>query len=49
LSEVRQYRVYFSRPPIFGGLGCVGCLFILFIMGGILGVLVFGWRQLLGM
>ena len=47
MNEIRQYRVYFHRPML-GGLGCVGCLFALFVAGGVLGVLLFGWKTLLG-
>lgn len=37
------------RPPWRLRLaGCAGCLVSLFVLGGILGVLLFGWRQLLG-
>ena len=42
-------RVYFTPPPAFRAFGCAGCLIALFIAGGIVGVLVLGWRALLGM
>lgn len=42
-------RVYFTPPPAFRAMGCAGCLFALFIVGGIAGVLLFGWKTLLGM
>ena len=42
-------RVYFNPPPQFKAIGCAGCLLMLFVVGGILGVLLFGWKTLLGM
>jgi hypothetical protein len=46
-------RVTFNPPPfwrsIFRSMGCVGCLVALFVVGGIMGVLLFGWKTLLGM
>jgi hypothetical protein len=44
-----QVRVYFSPPPVFRTFGCAGCLIGLFVVGGIIGVLLFGWKTLLGM
>ncbi len=44
-----QLRVYFNPPPQFKAMGCVGCLVMLFVVGGIVGVLLFGWKTLLGM
>lgn len=29
-------------------IGCAGCLVAIFVGGGILGIILFGWRQLLG-
>ena len=42
-------RDYFTPPPAFRAFGCAGCLIALFVAGGIVGVLVLGWRALLGM
>ena len=42
-------RVYFTPPPAFRAFGCAGCLIALFVVGGIMGVLLFGWKTLLGM
>ena len=44
-----QIRVYFNPPPVFRTFGCLGCLLALFVVGGIVGVLLFGWKTLLGM
>lgn len=44
-----QFRVFFTPPPAFRALGCAGCLVALFVAGGIVGVLLFGWKTLLGM
>ena len=41
-------RVYFTPPPFLRGFGCAGCLLGIFVIGGIIGVLLFGWRTLLG-
>ena len=43
-----RFRVYFNPGPGFGGLGCIGCALVIFILGGILGILLFGWKTLLG-
>ena len=42
-------RIYFNPPPAFRAMGCIGCLTALFIVGGIVGVLLFGWQKLLGL
>jgi hypothetical protein len=42
-------RVYFNPPPRWRAMGCIGCLVVLFIVGGIMGVLLFGWKTLLGL
>jgi hypothetical protein len=44
-----EFRVYFNPPPGFRAIGCAGCMIMLFIVGGILGVLLFGWEKLLGL
>jgi hypothetical protein len=41
-------RIYFTPPPALRGCGWVGCLMAIFVIGGILGLLVFGWKALLG-
>ena len=41
-------RIYFTPPPFLRGFGCAGCLLVIFVIGGIVGVLLFGWRTLLG-
>jgi hypothetical protein len=43
-----EYRVYFNPGPRLRGFGCVGCLLVIFVIGGILGILLFGWKTLLG-
>ncbi len=49
MSQLPEYRVYFNAGPKLRGFGCVGCLMAIFILGGIVGVLLFGWKTLLGM
>lgn len=44
-----EVRVFFRPPRAFGAMGCAGCLMALFVAGGIVGVLLFGWKTLLGM
>ena len=41
-------RVYFTPPPFLRGFGCAGCLIAIFVLGGIVGVLLFGRKTLLG-
>lgn len=49
-QQLPEYRVYFNPGPRrLRGWGCVGCLFAIFVLGGIVGVLLFGWKTLLGM
>jgi hypothetical protein len=48
MKDLREYRVYFNPFPRFRLVGCMGCLMALFILGGIVGVLLFGWKTLLG-
>jgi hypothetical protein len=38
-----------NASPQFRILGCLGCLFAIFVLGGFIGVLLFGWKTLLGM
>jgi hypothetical protein len=40
-------RIYFNPPPFVRGFGCAGCLIAIFVVGGILGVLLFGWEKLI--
>ncbi|HVU19540.1 MAG TPA: hypothetical protein VHE09_02340 [Rhizomicrobium sp.] len=47
-DRLPEYRVYFNPGPRFKGLGCAGCLLAIFVLGGILGILLFGWKTLLG-
>ena len=50
MSEPPQYRIVsFNAGPPLRIAGCIGCLFVIFVMGGIVGVLLFGWKTLLGM
>jgi hypothetical protein len=41
-------RIYFTPPRFMRGFGCAGCLLAIFVLGGIIGVLLFGWKTLLG-
>ena len=50
-----QTLIYLNAPPFIRALGCGGCglgcailFFVVFVFGGLVGVLVFGWRTLLG-
>ncbi len=50
-----ETRIYLNAPPFIRALGCGGCglgcaifFMVVFVLGGFLGVLVFGWRTLLG-
>jgi len=50
-----QTRIYLNMPPFLRkagrggcGLGCVGLLLAIFVLGGLLGLLLSGWRTLLG-
>ena len=42
-----RVRVFFNPRPMLRGFGCFGCLIALFIVGGIVGLLVLGWKALL--
>lgn len=48
-SPNSDVRVYFNPPPRFRAFGCAGCMVVLFVLGGILGVLLIGWKALLGL
>jgi hypothetical protein len=48
-------RIYLNASPIVRvvgcggcGLGCMGMLLLVFFLGGVFGILAFGWRTLLG-
>lgn len=48
-------RIYLNAPPVLRALGCGGCGFgclmlglAVFVLGGVFGVLMFGWQKLLG-
>lgn len=43
-----RVRIYFNAPPAYRYMGCAGCLIAIFVAGGILGILLEGWRALLG-
>lgn len=49
MSQIPQFRVTINAPPSLRIAGCAGCLLMLFVLGGIVGVLLFGWKTLLGM
>lgn len=42
-----QFRVYVSPTRGARLFGCLGCLVALFVLGGIVGLLIMGWRALL--
>ena len=51
----QQTRIYINPPPFLRalacggcGLGCFGLAIAVFVIGGILGVLLFGWKTLIG-
>lgn len=48
-------RIYLNAPPFLRALGCGGCglgcmgmLLVVFLLGGLFGILLFGWKTLLG-
>jgi hypothetical protein len=50
-----QTRITINAPPFLRavgcggcGLGCLGMLIVLFVLGGIFGILLFGWKTLVG-
>jgi hypothetical protein len=49
MLQIPDYRVYLNLSPGFRALGCMGCLVAIFVLGGIFGVLLFGWKTLLGL
>jgi len=50
MSQPPQFRIVsFNASPPLRIAGCLGCLFVIFVVGGFVGVLLFGWKTLLGM
>ena len=50
MSQPPQFRIVsFDASPPLRIAGCLGCVFVIFVMGGLVGVLLFGWKTLLGM
>ncbi|MGB8366505.1 MAG: hypothetical protein ACLQUZ_12290 [Rhizomicrobium sp.] len=49
MGQFPEYRVYFNGPPYMRMFGCMGCLLAIFVAGGMVGVLLFGWKYLLGL
>ena len=47
MNEIDEYRVIVNPRP-FRVFGCLGCFVMLFILVGIVGLLLLGWRSLLG-
>jgi hypothetical protein len=50
-----QTRIYLNAPPFLRavgcggcGLGCLGIALTVFVIGGFVGVLLFGWKTLMG-
>jgi hypothetical protein len=48
MARLPEYRIILHSPRGLGALGCVGCLLAIFVVGGVVGVLLFGWKTLLG-
>jgi hypothetical protein len=49
-----QTRIIINPPPFLRLLGCSGCglgclvvLIVVFLLGGVFGILMFGWKTLL--
>jgi hypothetical protein len=49
MAQLPEYRVYFNGPPLMRMFGCVGCLAAIFFAGGMAGLLLMGWKYLLGL
>ena len=49
MSQPPQFRIVSFNAPQLRIAGCLGCLFVIFVMGGIAGLLLSGWKALLGM
>jgi hypothetical protein len=50
-----QTRIYLNGGPFLRALGCGGCglgcfslFLVVLVVGGVLGLLLFGWKTLLG-
>lgn len=50
-----ETRIYLNAPPFLRAIGCGGCglgcaviLFLVFVLGGLVGILMQGGRALLG-
>jgi hypothetical protein len=48
-------RIYLNAPPLLRAVGCTGCslgclgaALAVFVIGGVIGVLLFGWKTLIG-
>jgi len=48
MRQLPEYRVYINGPPLMRMFGCAGCLAAIFAGGGVIGLLLMGWRFLLG-
>jgi hypothetical protein len=48
MNEVHEYRVTVDNRP-FRIFGCIGCLVTIFVIVGIIGLLLQGWRAVLGL
>ncbi len=48
MRQLPEYRVYLTGPLHMRLFGCIGCLVVIFVVGGMIGVLLFGWKFLLG-
>jgi hypothetical protein len=55
LPPPSRTRIYLNLPPFLRALGCGGCglgcfgiLLAVFLFGGLFGILLFGWKTLLG-
>lgn len=46
-------RIYFNAAPFVRRMGCglgfVGLIFVIFFGGGLLGLMILGWKTLLGL
>lgn len=49
MSQFPRYNISVNVSPQLRLIGCAGCLVMIFVLGGIMGVLLFGWKTLLGM
>ena len=49
MSQFPRTNFSVKLSPQWGLMGCAGCLVMIFVLGGLLGVLLMGWKFLLGM